>query len=318
MIRVTDLTKKFANRTAVDAVSFEVQRGEIVGFLGPNGAGKTTTMRMLAGFLAPTSGHAEIAGFDIAERSLEVRRRIGYLPETIPLYPEMRIVEYLDYRCRLKGVPRATRGRHIDEALERCGLADVRTRIVGQLSKGYRQRVGLADALVHKPAILILDEPTAGLDPNQIRDVRALIRELGREHTIILSTHILPEVEMVCGRVVIISGGKVLAQDTPAALRAQVERRRRVRVEIRAQQAEAREAIERVAGVARIVDEAAGAGADGEVAAFLVEAEEDRDVREEIAKLVTARGWGLRELHAETMSLEDVFHRITMSEEKPS
>src|SRR2546425_4776819 len=219
MISVEALTKKFADAEAVSAVSFRVERGEILGFLGPNGAGKTTTMRMLTCYVPPTSGTAKVGGCDIYEQPFEVRRQIGYLPENAPLYGEMRVEEYLRFRARLKGVPRSRLASRLDDVTGRCGIADVRARVIDHLSKGYRQRVGLAETLLHEPPILILDEPTVGLDPSQIQKVRQLILDLGREHTIILSSHILPEVEQVCRRVVIFNRGKIVAQDHPEALR---------------------------------------------------------------------------------------------------
>ncbi|MFM8364216.1 MAG: ABC transporter ATP-binding protein, partial [Verrucomicrobiota bacterium] len=219
MIKVENLVKKFGATTAVDGIDFEVGKGEIVGFLGPNGAGKSTTMRMLAGFLPPTSGRATVAGFDVFTESLRAREHIGYMPENVPLYPDMRVGEFLRYRAALKGVPGRRLNERIGDVLELCGLADVRKKIIGRLSKGYRQRVGLADAMVHEPDLLILDEPTIGLDPNQIRLVRDLIRNLRRHHTILLSTHILPEVEALCSRVIIINKGRIEALDTPQNLR---------------------------------------------------------------------------------------------------
>jgi len=314
MIRVQDLCKRYVDHPVVDGVSFSCEKGEVLGFLGPNGAGKTTTMRMLCGFLPASSGQAEVAGYDVATQSLEVRRRVGYLPESVPLYPEMRVGEYLDFRARLKRVPRGDRSRAIAESVDRCGLGDVRGRVIGQLSRGYRQRVGLADALLARPPILILDEPTVGLDPNQIREVRQLIRELGREHTIILSTHILPEVEMVCGRVVIIHRGKVVAQDTPERLRAEFEQRRRVRVEARAPAAALREALLALPGLERVHVEAESDG----IATLVVEAGGGSDPREAIFGLCSARGFTLRELHADAMSLEDIFVKITTREDRPA
>src|SRR5437867_3720128 len=234
MISVESLTKTFADAKAVRGITFSVERGEIVGFLGPNGAGKTTTMRMLTCFIAPTSGTAKVAGYDIYEQSIEVRRNVGYLPENVPLYGEMRVDEYLRFRARLKGVPRSAVGGRLDYVMGRCGLGDVRLRIIDHLSKGFRQRVGLAEALLHNPPILILDEPTVGLDPNQIRQVRELIRDLGREHTIILSSHILPEVEQICERVVIIAKGRIVAEDRTSALRDALGGGARLEIEIRA------------------------------------------------------------------------------------
>ena len=220
MIQVKNLTKRYGELAAVDGISFTIEPSRIVGFLGPNGAGKTTTLRLLAGLLAPSAGTATVAGFDILTDSLEVRRRIGYLPENVPLYPEMRVAEYLRYRARLKEVPRGQVGRRIGQSLERCGIEDVAGRIIGQLSKGYRQRVGLADCLVHDPPVLLLDEPTIGLDPNQIRLVHAMIRELARDHTILLSTHILPEVEITCDAFLLIDLGRIVAEDSLDGLKA--------------------------------------------------------------------------------------------------
>ena len=219
MIDVRHLTKRYGERTAVNDLSFSVERGEVVGFLGPNGAGKSTTLRMLTGFLEPSAGEVRIAGFDAKKQPLEVKRSVGYMPEAVPLYLEMRVVEYLRYRAELKGVPRRDRKQNVDKALELANVADVRGRIIGQLSKGYRQRVGLADALVADPPLLILDEPTAGLDPNQIRQVRDLVRSLGREKTVLLSTHILPEVEAICGRVIILDRGRLVSSGRPEELR---------------------------------------------------------------------------------------------------
>src|SRR5437763_3698791 len=218
MIKVENLTKKYAGQTAIRDLNFEVGQGEIMGFLGPNGAGKTTTMRILAGFMPATSGRASIAGFDVFEQSLQARSRLGYMPENVPLYNDMRVSEYLDYRAALKGVPHRRIAERVGDVKELCGLKEVENKLIAALSKGYRQRVGLADALLHEPDLLILDEPTIGLDPNQIRQVRDLIRNLGKHHTILLSTHILPEVEMTCSRVVIINRGKIEASDTPENL----------------------------------------------------------------------------------------------------
>jgi len=310
MIRVQNLTKRYVDQLAVEGVTFSCAKGEILGFLGPNGAGKTTTMRMLCGFLPATSGRAEVAGYDVASHSLEVRRRIGYLPENVPLYPEMRVGEYLDFRSRLKRVPRGDRSRAIADAMERCGLGEVSERIIGQLSKGFRQRLGLADALLARPPILILDEPTVGLDPNQIREVRQLIRELGKEHTIVLSTHILPEVEMTCGRVVIIHRGRVVAQDTPERLRSEVGQQRTILVEARAAGAELRDARGRLPSVQSVTLKSEAEG----IATVTVEAKPGDDPREAIFALAAERGFALRELHAETLTLEDVFYEITTRE----
>ncbi|HJZ88132.1 MAG TPA: ATP-binding cassette domain-containing protein [Polyangia bacterium] len=308
MIHVESLVKRYGGLTALDRVSFDVARGEILGFLGPNGAGKTTTMRILTCFLPATAGVAQVAGFDVFAQPVEVRQRVGYLPESVPLYPEMRVSEYLDFRARLKHVVRAARSGRIKELVETCGLGEVVRRPIAQLSRGYRQRVGLADALIASPPILILDEPTVGLDPNQIREVRTLIRELGKEHTILLSTHILPEVEMVCGRVVIIHQGRVVAQDTPARLREQLEGRSRVVVEVRGgPEEQVRETLGRIAGVKAV-------SPDG--ARLVIDVEPGKDVREDVFRAVVAGGWTLTELRTDAMSLEDIFVRVTTREDE--
>ena len=262
MISVESLTKTFADAEAVRRITFGVEKGEIVGFLGPNGAGKTTTMRMLTCFIAPTAGTAKVAGFDIYEQSVEVRRNVGYLPENVPLYGEMRVDEYLRFRARLKGVARSAVGGRLDYVMGRCGLGDVRMKIIDHLSKGYRQRVGLAEALLHNPPILILDEPTVGLDPNQIRQVREMIRDLGREHTIILSSHILPEVEQVCERVIIINRGEIVAQDRTEVLRQAAGGGDRLEVELKGDRASILEGLGSLAGVLS-VSETRGGSADG-------------------------------------------------------
>ena len=310
MIAVENLTKKYAGVTAVDGLSFTVNRGEIVGFLGPNGAGKSTTMRILSAFMPATSGKVTVAGYDVFTQSEEVRRRIGYMPENNPLYLEMRVSEYLNYRAALKGVSSSKRKARTDEVLERCGLKDVRRRIVGQLSKGYRQRVGLADSLVHDPDLLILDEPTIGLDPNQIRQVRQLIKDLGKRHTILLSTHILPEVEMTCNRVIIINKGKIVASDAPENLTKLIEGGGTVRAEIRGD----RTAIERELGaLPGVKNVAIEAGADGFVNAT-VYAPPRNDVRVHIFEMAAANHWTLRELSRVRQTLEDVFVSITRVE----
>ena len=306
MIKVQQLTKHFAGCVAVDGVSFEVARGEIVGFLGPNGAGKTTTMRILAGYLPATGGSASIAGYDVFRDSIEVRRRIGYLPENVPLYPEMRVDEYLHFRARLKGVHGRNRRKRVDEVKGMCGLGEVGRRIIGQLSKGYRQRVGLAESLVHDPELLILDEPTIGLDPNQIRQVRELIKDLSQRHTVLLSTHILPEVEMTCRRVVIIHRGKVVASDTPENLKRLREGGTDVVAEIRGPSADVRAKVAALPGVRGVtVTEADG------WCRVAVECEQESALRPLLFDAVARAGWGLRELRAERRSLEDIFVSLT-------
>ena len=299
MIRVERLSRRYGTVKAVDGVSFEIGTGEIVGLLGPNGAGKTTTMRMLTTFLAPTSGRAVLAGHDVLDAPLEVRRHIGYLPENVPLYLEMRVREYLTYRSKLKDVPRARRRVAIDQVIERCRLEDVEDRVLGQLSKGYRQRVGLAESMVHDPDILILDEPTAGLDPIQVREVRALIRELGQRHTILLSTHIMQEVEAVCGRVIIIARGRIAEDARLEDLRAGDS----ILVEARGPAEAIRSTLRSTLGVDRVTL----AEQDGEYAAFEVKTHDNADLRVALGQRITEQGWSLRQLARRRATLEDRF-----------
>jgi ABC-2 type transport system ATP-binding protein len=299
MIEVESLSKRFGSVVAVDRLTFAIGRGEIVGFLGPNGAGKTTTMRILTTFVPATSGRARLAGHDILDDALAIRGRVGYLPENVPLYPEMRVREFLDFRARLKDVPRSKRRAAIDDVLGRCRLRDVEDRIVGQLSKGYRQRVGLAEAMVHDPDILILDEPTAGLDPIQIREVRSLIRELGDRHTILLSTHIMQEVEAVCGRAILIARGRIVIDEPLERLRSGVA----IVLEARGPAAAVRRAVETTAGVKRVVQR----GTDGDTAVFEVQPQEGADPREAIAQRVVQNGFGLRVLEWRRSTLEERF-----------
>jgi ABC-2 type transport system ATP-binding protein len=302
MIQVDRLSKRFGSYRAVDCVRFEVGRGEIVGLLGPNGAGKTTTMRMLTTYLSPTSGRASLAGHDVLDEPLQVRRRVGYLPENVPLYTEMRVTEYLRYRCRVKDVPRGGRRRAIGEVVSRCRLGDVENRIIGQLSRGFRQRVGLADAMVHDPEILILDEPTAGLDPLQIREVRTLIRELAERHTILLSTHILPEVEAVCGRVIIIARGKIALDDQLTNLRRQGV----ITLEARGPSDPIRAALQTIPGVDRVVL----ARRDGDHACFEIQTRDSQDLREVMSHKLITNGWPLRQLDLRRSSLEERFTQV--------
>lgn len=310
MIKVSGVTKKYPARLAVDNISFEVDRGEIVGFLGPNGAGKTTTMRMLTGYLPMNSGSIEVAGFDVVRQPQEVRRRIGYLPENCPLYPEMRVDEYLRFRAELKGVQASARKAKINEVKEQCGLTEVGKRIIGQLSKGYRQRVGLADSLVHDPDLLVLDEPTVGLDPNQIRQVRALIKQLAERHTILLSTHILQEVEAICERILIIKDGRIVASDTEENLHRKLHACSIIAMEVLAEKAAVLKQIDGVGGMdVRNINELA----DGWV---WVEVEADSpDMRVELFNLAVAEGWSLRELTERQHSLEDTFVQITQNQD---
>jgi ABC-2 type transport system ATP-binding protein len=308
MIDVRHISKRYADTRAVDDISFQVRKGEIMGFLGPNGAGKTTTMRILTCFMPPTSGTATVADFDIFDHSLEVRKAVGYLPENVPLYFDMRVKEFLDYRARLKGVSSRRVRSSVQAVMEKCWITDVQHRIIGQLSKGYRQRVGLAESMVHDPKILILDEPTIGLDPNQIRQVRSLIKELGGEYTILLSTHILPEVEVVCTRVIIIDHGRIIAMDTPEDLTKRLSGSAQLIVEVRGPGEEIRRALEKVAGVVRVDRRGNG------ISRFNIEVEKGKDVREEAFKTIARNGWILREMKAEEVSLEDVFVHITTRE----
>ena len=299
MIQVDRLTKRYGSFKAVDGITFSVGRGEIVGLLGPNGAGKTTTMRVLTTFLGPTSGRATLAGHDVLDEPLEVRRRVGYLPENVPLYLEMRVREYLLYRAKLKDVPRSRRRAAINEVIARCQLGDVEERILGHLSKGYRQRVGLAESMVHDPDILILDEPTAGLDPIQIREVRALIRELGDRHTILLSTHIMSEVEAVCGRVIIIARGKIAVDDRLDRLRSESS----IILEARGPADAMRRGLEIIPGVEHVVQ----SRLEGEYATFEIHTKNGSDLREELAQRVVQNGWPLRQLDIRRTTLEDRF-----------
>ena len=310
MISVSELTKVYGQTLAVDHVSFEVEKGTIVGFLGPNGAGKSTTMKMLTCYMPPTSGGATINGFDIFRQSEQVRENLGYLPENVPLYTEMKVEEYLDFRGRLRKMPRDQRNKRIDYVCDRCWLGPVRKRLISHLSKGFRQRVGLADALLHDPPVLILDEPTVGLDPKQIRESRKLIKELGGQHTIMLSTHILPEVEAVCDRAIVISGGKIVAQGSPEELRTSRRMSARVLVECRGPAKEIELALERVSGVGKVEMLANG---DQYVTAALRQ-KDGYDVREEVARTVIQHGWPLREIRLESATLEEFFVEVTASQ----
>lgn len=309
-IEVQHLTKRYDTVNALSDISFSVEPGEIMGFLGPNGAGKTTTMRILTGMLSPTEGTVRIDGVDVTERPLEVRRRLGYLPEHVALYPELRVREYLDYRARIKGVARAEQRARIAASLEQCALTDVSRQLIGRLSKGYRQRVALADCLIGKPKILILDEPTVGLDPHQIRQTRELIMSLGRIATILLSTHILPEVEMICQRVAIIDKGRIVAVDTPNRLRERMRGLQLLRVQLQGDPLLIEPALKQLAGVTRTSPLGHGEG----FASFEIEARPGADVREAIFHLAVAKGWALRELAQVQASLEDVFIQLTTKE----
>jgi ABC-2 type transport system ATP-binding protein len=311
MIEVDRLTKRYGPIPAIQDVSFTVEKGQIVGFLGPNGAGKTTTMRILSCFMPASGGTARVAGYDVFEQSLEVRRRIGYLPENVPLYADMTVDAYLDFVANIKGLGRSERRRRIGEVLERCQIPDVRGRLIGRLSKGYRQRVGLAQALIADPDVLILDEPTIGLDPKQIVGIRQLIKSLAGAHTVILSTHILPEVSMVCEGVIIINRGRVVASGPLDRLMQELSPTARLQVQVEGPAELVAQSLRALRGVQRV--EARGI-VDG-VSTFVLEAERARDVRREVAQLVAQQHWGLLELKALDLSLEDVFIRIVAGEE---
>lgn len=309
MIKVENLTKRYGGVTAVKGISFEVAKGEIVGFLGPNGAGKSTTMKMLACYLPPTSGKAEVAGFDIFGDSLRAREHIGYLPENVPLYQDMRVTEYLNYRGSLKGIPGRRLKERVADVLELCGLRDVERKIISMLSKGYRQRVGLADAMINEPDLLILDEPTIGLDPNQIRQVRELIRNLSRHHTILLSSHILTEIDALCGRVLIINKGRIEAMDTPENLRSRLNTSGVTIMEVKV--AEINAAARKLRAVAGVQEESHERL--GEWTQFNLRC--DGDLRESLHALAVQEGWPVREMTRRAASLEDIFTEFTNTEE---
>jgi ABC-2 type transport system ATP-binding protein len=313
VIEVQHLSKRYGRVSAVDDVSFRVERGEILGFLGPNGAGKTTTMRILTGYMPATEGKAIVAGFDVFDQPLEAKRRTGYLPETPPLYPDMTVSEYLTFVAKIKGVPAQERQQRINTVMARTRIADMANRLCSKLSKGYKQRVGLAQALIHNPDVLILDEPTAGLDPKQIIETRQLIKELAGNHTIILSTHILPEVSQTCQRVVIINKGKVVAIDTPDNLTARLRGSETMYVQVDAGGAAtdaALAALRNVPGVTRVAE----SDRRGAAAGYEVDSETGRDIRRDLARVVVAQGWGLLELRPLRMSLEDIFLSLTTDE----
>jgi len=308
LIEVQDLTKAYGPVTAVDHVSFSVREGEILGFLGPNGAGKTTTMRILTGYLPATSGTAKVAGFDVTTDSLAARRHLGYLPEVPPLYPDMTVEGYLDFVLRIKNVPADKRRSRITDALEKTNIGDKRRELIKRLSRGYKQRVGLAQALVHDPLVIILDEPTVGLDPKQIIEVRHLIKNLAGTHTIILSTHILPEVSMTCDRVVIINKGKIAAIDTPQNLTTQLKGAQRVFIEAQAPEKPLQELLAQISGAGSV--EVSPARASGRVTAT-IESASGKDIRSLIAAKVVEKGWSLYELRGVSLSLEDIFLQLT-------
>ncbi|NOZ05482.1 MAG: ATP-binding cassette domain-containing protein [Chloroflexi bacterium] len=305
MIEVSNLTKYYGDFTAIEDLNFHVEKGEVLGFLGPNGAGKTTTMRILTGFMPPSDGTVKIAGYDVFSQSLEARRHVGYLPETVPLYPEMTVYAYLDFVAKLRGVD--DREDHVWDVMDTCWIEDRADQLIGQLSKGYRQRVGLAQALIHNPDVLVLDEPTIGLDPKQIIEVRGLIKELGKEHTVILSTHILPEVSQICNRVIIINKGHLVAVDSPERLSARAEGAERVLLKLQQPAEETPALLGNIGGVTSVEP----AGDNG----FEITCDSATDCRPEIAAAAVQNGWGLLEMRALGASLEDVFLQLTAEED---
>ena len=308
MIEVEDLSKSYGTVNAVDHISFSVKKGEILGFLGPNGAGKTTTMRILTGFVPATSGTARVAGFDVFKDSLNVRRHIGYLPEAPPVYPDMTVEDYLDFVARIKHLPAERRADRISDALSKTNIEDKRHSLIKHLSRGYKQRVGIAQALVHDPDVIILDEPTVGLDPKQIIEVRHLIKSLAGNHTIILSTHILPEVSMTCDRVVIINKGKVAAVDTPENLTSHMKGGQKIRVDVKAPEQPLQELLSQIPGAARVqVEQSQSTGRQ----VATVEVSAGKDIRSDIAAAVVQKGWPLFELRGVSLSLEDIFLELT-------
>ncbi len=309
MIQVRELTKYYGDKAAIDGVTFEVQKGEVLGLLGPNGAGKTTTMRILTCYMPPTSGEATVAGYDIWEQQMEIKRRLGYLPENPPLYHDLTVKEYLEFVARIKEVPGNRIASAVSGAIEKAGLNEVVNKVIGHLSKGFKQRVGLAQALLNDPDILILDEPTVGLDPRQIIEIRELIKSLGGEHTVILSTHILPEVEMTCGRVVIINEGKVVAQDTPDGLTRRLKGTERLTLEVDGDGATMETIFKQFPQIMRFEQVAA---ADG---TFRYEVEANADIRRDLARAIVQNNVGLYEMRAESLSLEEIFLHLTTKEE---
>jgi len=310
VISVENLTKRYFTKTAIEGMSFRVEKGEILGFLGPNGAGKTTTMRIITGYMPSTDGTVKVDGFDVADQPLEVRRRIGYLPENPPLYTEMTVKGYLQFVAKLKGVTGARVQDDVNRAMDKVNITDVQDRIIAKLSKGYKQRVGIAQALLNDPPVLILDEPTIGLDPKQIQEVRELIKSLAGNHTVVLSTHILPEVEQTCHRVIIIDRGKIVAVDTPQNLRSQIQGGARVFIEVEGPAPDVLAAVKAMPGVAevRIVSQEESKGS------FHIDVEGGKDIRRELARAIVQAGWGLLELQSEKMSLEDIFIKLTTAE----
>ncbi len=309
MIKVKNLTKRYVNMNAVDDISFHVKENEIVGLLGPNGAGKTTTMRILTCFMPATAGTATVAGYDVFTDSLNVRQEIGYLPENVPLYLDMRAYEYLMFRAKLKNIPRRERRKKIEYCLEMTGITDVQKQIIGTLSKGYKQRVGLADTLIHDPKILILDEPTIGLDPNQIRQIRGVIKGLGQKHTVLLSTHILPEVEMVCDRVMIINKGKIVAMDTPSNLMKQLKTGSNLVLEIKGDGEKIKNSLSGIDTVESVTYRK-----KDDANEFYINGNGEKDIREDVFNCIVKDNYILREMKRQTITLEEIFHQVTTTE----
>ncbi len=304
MIEVKGLTKRYGEITAIDDVCFRQEKGEILGFLGPNGAGKTTTMRILSGFMPPSRGTAIVAGYDVLKEPLEVKRRVGYMPEHPPIYNEMTVSSYLDFVARIKGVPRDQKKSSFDRVVEQCGLQEVTGRLIGNLSKGYRQRLGLAQALIHNPEVLILDEPTIGLDPVQIIEIREMIKNLGKEHTIILSSHILPEITMICERVVIINEGKVVVVDSYESLSARLRESERIAIKLSKPDDQVIPRLKALTGVKDVFAE------EGNANCFIIESEIKSEIGEEVAKIIISEGWGLQEMKLLSLSLENIYLRL--------
>jgi len=312
MIQTKDLTKYYGDFPAITNVTFSVERGEILGFLGPNGAGKTTTMKILTGFMPPTSGTASIAGYDVVTNSLEARRRIGYLPETVPLYGDMTVEDYLEFMGTIRGMSKKRLRQRIKEVIDICKLEEYQSTHIGKLSKGFRQRTGIAQAILHEPEVLILDEPTIGIDPIQVVETRQLIKSLGQEHTLIVSTHILPEVSMICQRVIIIHEGQLIAVDRPENLSERLRGTERIKLEVRGPAGEVMNALRDIPGVQ---DVSRTSGSTDGVNTYTVDSRKGADLREQIASTIVHRGWGLLHLEAEAMTLEEIFLKLTVSEE---
>lgn len=312
MIKVSNLSKKYVGKPAVDNISFNVESGEIVGFLGPNGAGKTTTIRMLTGYIPPTSGTALIGGYDIFLNSLIAKQKIGYMPENVPLYDDMRVREYLLFRAELKGLRGQDVRKHMNEALELCSIKDIKSQMISSLSKGFRQRVGLADALINKPPLLILDEPTNGLDPSQIRSFRELIKELAENHTILISTHILSEVELTCDRVLIINKGQMIGNNTPLELSEKIKSSTTISLELKSQDHDIRDTISNISGIKKVTLEKQ----EDDWKFFRIRVDYGNDLREEIMNLGNKRNWLIREIHYQRSTLEDAYIEMIQNKEK--